>query len=371
MRSSLLATVTLLVGCAEPATLQTPPMSMAVVPPPVIAPQTFPDLVVASPGTEILATGPQQVLLARPRSRLPLKITRTRPDGWVQVTLEGGIEVSGLVSLDSLGVMVCEAGPISDRLYAGHSNLLQLRSPVTAGRVKVAGVVILRERAYAKDLPFSRQFRRLALKGEIETRRLCRSTPPPKHAGTKADPTIIRALGEVYEDDFPSTMTFVTVEREVALTLHDRPGGTSIYTRPADSWGYTLARLRRKGGWDLVAAGSGPYVVGWTPTRPERKPSKASKVFGLLGGLMGTTVGPWLLNSKKLRGLPLHALAAGTEIQQFGQAQARLTRPGFARASTLKDGWRYVSAAVDEDVVVHGWVEQRALGPEVKAEAAQ
>ncbi len=92
-------------------------------------------------------------------------------------------------------------------------------------------------------------------------------------------------------------------------------------------------------------------------------------MIGVLGGLIGEMVKakpPWSLRTKKLRPLPLHPLPAGTPVQQFGVVHARLLKPGFARVISRQDGWIYVAAAVDDDVMVEGWIKPESLG--VKAE---
>jgi hypothetical protein len=366
---ALLSLAALAGGCGASLGVTAPRPAPVTPAPPPTAPETprFPALVVAAPRVALTTAGPQRVRLATPRARLPLRVVEARANGDLVIAITGGIEIQGVGPLDTLGVLVCEPGPVSERLYAGTSNLLRLRSALTGGRLKVSGEVTLREREPDEKVPFFLQSRVLTLEGEIDEKRLC--TTPPQRKRPK-EPVLVRTMGEVYDDDFPDDTRQVDVKKGEPLTLLARPGGTPLYTRPASHWGYSLVRLRTEAGWDLVAAGSGPYLVGWISTRPSREVFGPGGL-GLVGGLVGRDqrIGPRSLHTPTLEKLPLHSLPAGTTLRQLGVVHARLTKPGFARVGSLRDGWRYVVAAVDDDVVVEGWVDPRQLGPEVQAAA--
>jgi hypothetical protein len=110
--------------------------------------------------------------------------------------------------------------------------------------------------------------------------------------------------------------------------------------------------------------GDGPYLLGWTLSLPEQKqPRSTFAVAGLVS--KDIAAGPIHLHSKKLQKLPLHALVAGTEILHFGVVHAVLRKPGYARVLKQHDNLAYVYAAVDDDVVVEGWVAQAKLGLEL------
>lgn len=330
----------------------------------------LPELVVATSETVLTTTGrngTQPVRLARPGYKVPLEVKGTGPNGMLSVQLHGGIELTGLVARDALGVVVCEAGALGERYYVGRGNVLRLHGNVEGGKIEVAGTVLLPKKPNDRNQPWSEQYQNMPFSTPIETNRLC-TTPPRRPAGTDDDPAIGQLTGELSESDFPEGTRFIDMKKGVALSLYDRPGGTVIYTRSPDRWGYSLARIEQKGKWDLVAAGEGPYLLGWTPSRPLRKKSVEGSI---LGGLSGSFVGPMSLYTDNLEYLPLHELPAGTELRQFGIPVARLTRDGYARLSSTRDGAQYAVVAVDDDVVVEGWLDQTKVGALIRPPAKQ
>lgn len=351
----------------SPAAPAVPAATPARVTPPSLR---LPPLVVAAPGATLHAPGHSDVVLARPRTGLPLTVDEVSEDGReVRVRIAGPLEVRGVVRRDALGVVVCEAGPVGERLYAGAHNLLLLRSGEVDGGVKVAGTAVVRVREHAPDVPHGSQFQRLTYEGTIATSRLCATPPPKRHAGTKDDPVRAHPLGEVDIEDFPPGTPLVPVRGDAALTLLAAPGGAPVFTRAASRWSYELALLRREGAFCLVAAGSGPYVLGWVPAEALGEPRPA-QTHGGLAAIGGVLRSPGALHARKLAALPLHTLAAGTELRAFGVVHARFTRDGLARVVAKKDGAAYVVAAVDDDVTVEGWLDEGRLGPVVASGAS-
>jgi len=326
----------------------------------------MPSLVVSTGKTVLYTSSGKRLPFAFPGWRLPLTLVAMRSPTEAMVKLTGGMEVYGLTAISEMGVLVCSPGPLGAHFYAGDGNMLRLRSVVRGGQVTVAGVVTLRLRDHDKKLTYGEQFRRLPFEAGIKVERLCKSVPGRKHTGTGKDPHIIRTTGEVHKDDLPAGMTRVYVEKGENPPLRATPGGGGkvLHLRRADRWGYSLYRLEQKDGWDRVVAGSGPYLLGWIPTRPEYNPKSIG--IGSILGTMGKSVGPANLRTKALRAYPLHRLSPGTPMQQFGVVHARLLKPGFARVITRKDKWIYVAAAVDRDVKVEGWIEAASLGEKVE-----
>ncbi len=327
----------------------------------------LPRLVVSQRDTVLRSGHPQRVRLGKPRSGLPLEIVRSSIDGQeVLVRVHGGIELTGVVKRDELAVLVCQPGLLGTRGYVGKGNAVSLRSRVQDGQVQVSAQVVIAEREHVPGKAYHLQFQQRSLAGSVSVDRLCTQVPGPRHAGTDADPHLARADGEIDDEDFPPGTAIIDMPKDVTLTLLDRPGGAEIHTRPAGRWGYELARLQHQGEWDLVALGGGPYLVGWTRARPVRS-KELTGGLGMIGGILGGSAqnGPFALHIGALAKLPLHSLPEGTVIQQFGEPIARLTKPGFGRVGVLRDGWVYVVAAVDNDVVVEGWINPAALGPKL------
>jgi hypothetical protein len=328
----------------------------------------LPALVMTTQGLVLRSTGSERLRVALPTSRLPLEILRLSDDGTEAIVhLRGGIAVTAVARRDDLGVLVCQPGPLTERVYAGAGNLLTLRSGIQAGAVHVHATVLLPTREPEPGLAWRDQFQRQGVDAQLAVDRLCPAKPMPRHAGTAADPHIGHVQGEVDTEDFPKGTPVIDFPKDVTLTLLDRPGdGAVVYTRPATRWGFEVVRLRHEGDWDLVAVGDGPYLTGWLPARPPRAEEPVGGL-GILGALSGSAGnGPWSLHTTALAKLPLHHLPAGTVIQQMGIPFARLDKPGFARVGTLKNGWVYVTAAVDSDVVVEGWLRPEQVGAKVE-----
>lgn len=330
----------------------------------------LPAFVVATTDT-VLSTGSAgapPVRLGRPNHGVPLDVKGPGPGDTLTVQVHGGIELQGLVARDTLGVVVCESGPQGDRYYLGRGNVLRLRSAIVDGKVEVEGSVLLPKKPSDHGRPWNEQYQTVPFSTQLDIRRLC-TTPPKRPAGTAEDPGIGQSVGELNEGDFPGGTPFIAMKRGVALSLYDRPGGAVIYTRSPDPWGYALARISQNGKWDLVAAGEGPYLLGWMPARPPRK--KPAPLDILVGGLEALLPGPMALNTDGLQRLPLHELPAGTELRQFGIPVARLTRAGYARLSPVRDGAQYAVVAVDDDVVAEGWLDPTKVGALVSPPAKQ
>lgn len=320
-------------------------------------PEGLPSLVVATRKTTVMTGGEKRIPFARPRAALPVTVRESSTDGReLLIHIGGGIELDGVIAPDDLGVLVCDAGPIGDHFYAGHENLVSLRSTITDGRVHIGGDVLTRVQPHDPNASFTQQFQTTPFEGDIAASRLC-TQPPQKRA-------VSHVLGEIDTGDFPSGTQVVDIERGAPLSLLAAPGGAPVYTRPADPWGYSLAVVRHEGAWDYVAAGNGPYILGWVPAR-------APRPAALQGGLASAPpIGPASLQHTRYARMPLHELADGTEVQQFGIVRARLKKPGFARVSSAHEGWQYVVAAVDDDVVVEGWIDPTRLGKKL-VDAAQ
>jgi hypothetical protein len=324
--------------------------------------RALPPYVVAADKAVLRLDDDRNVRLAFPRHELPLRIREVRDDEAV-VEIDGGVRVSGVVKLDALGVIVCTPGPVGDHLYAGNGNLLTLRSSVHGGQVSVGGAVVVRQRAYAETVPFAEQFRSIPFEATLPTDRLCAGPQPKRHAGTVADPTVGRIHGEPDVEDFPKGTRLLDIDKDTSLTLLDAPGGKPLHTLPATEWGFVLVWLKREGGFDLVAAGGGPYLLGWIPAREPRNPAADSDGL-LLGGVVGEgQEGPHALYGQELLTLPMHKLPAGAQLQQLGVVRATLMRDGYGRVvGAPRAGSSYVIAAVDDDVTVEGWIETARLG---------
>jgi hypothetical protein len=328
------------------------------------APRVFPSLLVATRTTVLRLAEAPEVRIAFPRVRLPLRL-REAHDGEVTVAIEGGIEVAGVVKLGELGVLACRPGPMGDHYYAGNDNLLSLRSVVTDGHVRVGGLVVIRQRPFDGPIPFAEQFREIPFEGDLPVTRLCDAPPPKRHAGTAADPSVAHLYGEPDEEDFPAGTKLVDIEKGAPLTLLDAPAGKPLHTIPANPYGFTLVWLRREGAWDLVAAGGGPYLLGWIPSRTPREDDSATGGLGLLGSIAEREA-PIALYKKSLESSPLRRLPAGSAIRQLAVTRARFMRAGWARVVGAPSGaWSYVVAAVDADVTVEGWLETAKLGESV------
>ena len=307
--------------------------------------------------TVLYSSAGKRLPFAWPGWKLPVEVRSARPGGDLLVRIAGAIEVYGLTKLGDLGVLVCREGPLGEQYYAGRGNMLRPASPVSSGEVIVTGTVRVRIKPYGRDVPYARQFRGIRFKAPIAVSRLCTAVPPARHADTNEDPHVMSPLGEVKPEDFP--------DRAPLIRLLAAPKGKPLFTRAANKWGYSLVRIDKKDGWDRVAAGSGPYLLGWIPSRPDYRPGAGGFGIGGVMGSMGKGKGPMSLRTKGLKQLPLHHLSAGTEVQQFGVVHGRLKKPGFARASSRQGKWIYVTAAVDEEMVVEGWIEARRLGAKV------
>jgi hypothetical protein len=345
-------------GCAHPVISATRA--------PTVEAQALPPFVVASVQTVLRLADDPKVRIASPRLRLPLKV-RAQASGQLVADIDGAILVRGLVKLEDLAVVVCDRGPVGQHFYAGKENLLTLRSAVRDGRVRVAGEVRVRAKPYVDGAPYWEQFRRLAFEAEVAVNRLCVSPVPQRHAGTAEDPHIGYGEGEPDPEDFSEGTRTVDIEKGVSLELLETPGGRPLHTFAPTEWGFRLMRLRSENGWDLVAAGGGPYLVGWIVSRPLREEKRAGELDALVGGsLVRGGAGPGALNSKKFSLLPLHSLPADTEVQHRGRVQARLKKAGYCRVVGKPEGkWSFVVAAVDDDVTVEGWVETAKLGQSI------
>ncbi len=324
-------------------------------------PRALPNHVVATSRTVLRLEEDRSVRLAFPRSELPLRVREVRDDEAV-VEIDGGIRVSGVVKLVDLGVLACTPAPIGAHFYAGNGNLLSLRSTVQGDRVRVGGEVVVRQRTYADGMRLADQFRTIPFEAEVPTSLLCNATPPKRHAGSAEDPTVAHAYGEPDEEDFPKGTRLLDIEKGASLVLLDAPGGKPLHVLPATDWGFVVVWLKREGAFDLVAAGGGPYLLGWIPSREPRKDDEGYGGLGLLGSV-GDVEGPMALHAKDLEALPLHKLPAGSELQQLGVVRATLMREGYGRvAGAPRGNWSYVIAAVDDDVTVEGWIETAKLG---------
>lgn len=332
------------------------------------APQ-LPALIVATTDTVLTtgSVGTPPVRLARLGHAVPLEVKGSGPGDTLSVQVHGGIELQGRAARDTLGVVVCESGPLGERYYVGRGNVLRLRSAVEGGKVEVEGSVRLPKKPNERAKPWNEQYQNITFSTPIETNRLC-TTPLRRPAGTEEDPALGQITGELNESDFPAGTPFIEMKKGVALSLRDRPDGTVIYTRSPEPWGYALARIEQKGKWDRVAAGEGPYLLGWMPSRPPRKKAASD---GVLAGLGADMPGPLSLHTDGLEYLPLHELPAGAELRQFGLPVARLTRAGYARLSSLRDGAQYAVVAVDDDVVVEGWLDPAKVGALIKPPTKQ
>lgn len=159
----------------------------------------LPKLVVATASTSIMssnATG-QPVRVAVPRRGLPLDIKDSGGGATVAVQIHGGMEITGSVARESLGVLVCDPGPVGDSYYVGRGNLLTLRSAATDGPFEVAGDVVVPQKSSATV--WKEKYHRVPFHASIEERRLC-AAPLPKHTGVDQDPSFVHAVGEIFRE---------------------------------------------------------------------------------------------------------------------------------------------------------------------------
>ncbi len=354
-----------LVGCVPFADIDLSTVNYSVAP-------RLPPLFLTTARTEFwhssLANGQKPIRLAKTGARKTLHVLEpTVRNGYVWVQLDGGIEVKGLARVRDLGVMACTPGPVGAFGYVGAGNLVHLAGALDDPKsVRIADHALVPARPWTQGMRYGDQYTRVPVEGDLPRDRLCANVPPPRHAGTDADPFVGHGFGEVDLEDFPPDAREVDIPAGVTLALLSAPDGPTWLTRPAETYGFVVVRIAQQrtatGLWDQVALGGGPYVVGWTPARPVRQPSEGG--LALLGGLLGGSIDiPFSLQSAALAKLPLHTLPAGTQIQQLGQPFALLKRQGWARAGDLRDGWQYVFVAVDGDVMVEGWVRPEALKP--------
>ncbi len=319
----------------------------------------LPPFVVAVRGAALWADDAHATRVARSlRGGLPLEVLGAAASGRVRVAVHGAISVSGITDLDQLAVQVCQAGLVGDRYYFGNGNVVSLRGGVEDGQVHVGGTV---STAVEHDNGPSTTMR-TAFDVRIPLSRLCTSTPAARHAGTKQDPTVGHVPGEIDSEDFPAHTDEVDIAAGETLTLLDAPGGSPIYQREPGRWGFVIMKLRSEHGFDQVALGDGPYLVGWTKSRTPRKRERGALHIGDVIGTMPE--GPWALQSAALLSKPLRRLPVSTELNQLGVC-ARFGAPGYARVMRVENGSAYVVAGVDDNLLVEGWVDEQALGAEV------
>lgn len=317
-------------------------------------------MVVSTRDTVLHLPEDPRIRLAVPGWKVPMKVREMNGEQLL-VEIDGPLQVAGATKLGAIAVEVCAPGPLTERFYAGNGNTMTLLSPIKEGRVAVKGEVALRALPYSPDVPFLNQFRRIAFETILDAARLCTEPQPPRHAGTKEDPNVSTAYGEPNPEDFPKDATAFWTAPKAAVTLLDAPDGQPLHVFPASQSGFQLVRLRSEGAWDLVAAGNGPYLMGWVPATPKPDPDAAG---GVLGGLLlgRTSKVPFALHAERLKSLPLHRVPAGTEVQSSGVPRARFNEEGYARVERTDGEWSFVTAAVDNDVTVFGWVLTSKLG---------
>jgi hypothetical protein len=338
-----------------------PNAHVAVSEPAIPPPLSLPALVVTTPRTTVVAAqGSNTERVAKPTRRLPVTVREQHGDSML-VEISGPIDVVGTVPLAELGVLVCEPHAIGEHFYAAKENLLYLRSGLENGRVKVHGEVTARVDGYMSP---KQQLAKLSFDSDVDAQRLCTAMPPPRHAGTEEDPTIAVLVGSVNREDFPEPTALVDLKGESPLPLLSTPGGAPLLTFAAGDWRHSLVHMRREGDWDLVAAGSGPYVLGWIPARSEPRRQQGGFVGGVLADFT-TRPGPMALRTKALLKLPLHTIRAGTQVSHFDAVYARFNQEGLARVAARQERWAYVVAAVDDDLTVEGWVATEQLGEQV------
>ena len=324
-----------------------------------VPPLALPKLVVATRSTQIGSMLDPNEHWARPIEGVPLEVVSVDGDRALVRTTRGA-ELQGLTMTKSLGVMPCEPTPIGDRWLAGRHDVLPLRSLVKDGRVDVAGTVTLRQNEYFEGEAFNREFKTLRFEGSIPVASLCTSAPP-EHAGTDADPIPGKVVGENDSDGFSPSTPEIDVGKGRAMTLLDAPGGAPIYSRPADEWGYSLKVIETRDQWMRVAAGGGPYLLGWIPAEPAHvpEPVAGTSILAAIGG-----VGPLDLATGDLAKDPLYELPAGATIAGPGNAVAHIVKSGYVRVKNERDtsGRVHVFASISQSMTLEGWMDPSRLG---------
>jgi len=322
----------------------------------------LPSLVVATMDTRLRAAANADTVVAHPRRGLPLTVREVAPDGrTVLVATTGAVEVVGAVPVTALGVIVCRAGRAGDRFYLGAGNVLPLRGGLVDGAVHVGGTFRAKARQ-VEGRAFFAALDKVPFDAVVPEEQLCTAPPPPRHAGTNADPIIAQIPGSPDREDFPPATEELDIPKDTPLALRALPAVDSprVFARAPDPWGYSLPVVARDGDSVLVAVGEGPYLVGWVEGRPTRR---IDEHFGMVGGILGghNGPGPVSLYSRELQTLPLVRLPKGAELRAYGVVHARFHADAYARVIRRDGGHAYVAAAVDRDVLVSGWTSEDTL----------
>jgi len=248
--------------------------------------------------------------------------------GLVAVRVDtAAIEAWGFLPRGKLGVRSCIEGQLGGTLaYLARGDLLELRSVVRAGEVRVQAVV--------QPDPSVHATRRYSFEATLPVTATCTTNEP---ARTPGEPVSLAP------------------QRRVALL--DAPGGRELLRVDSGAWGFVVPRVAARDGHGHLLFGAGPYLAAWVVDGDYTEGAGA-----LMGG---TPAVPHALSAQQWpKGEPLRRVPDGVELRAVdGRVIARTRAPALARVRAVLGDAADVTLAAADDLVVHGRLPLRALGP--------
>ena len=243
-----------------------------------------------------------------------------------KIHVVGPLELWDEVNSDQLGALVCKAGALpAQPVHLDVGDVVTLRGGITDGKIPVRAVVTPHHGA-----------------------------APMTYDGTlPADSLCTRDTQHVETGEAVSTVP----KRRIALL--DRPGGRTLYTLPADEFGFVLHLLEKKRGFSRVLVGPGPTLDGWV-ANTSYEDGAGGFGYGNHATVPDAIGLGWTGKAQRL----VH-LASGAEVRVGTQRIAVLHADGYARVLDDKGDRADVLVAVDNDATVRGSVPVSALGADV------